>query len=79
MAYPYGNGVEVADYVSVYLHNCNEVSIYVHATLEFLGEKHEIRHCISPGVGFGCPGIVIKSNDHESSPPDFFDGLTCKT
>ena len=36
MAYPYGNGVEVADYVSVYLHNCNEVSIYVHATLEFL-------------------------------------------
>ena len=29
-------------------------------------------------MGFGCPGIVVKSNDDESLPPDFFDGLTCK-
>ena len=78
--YPNGNVVEgeSKDYVSVYVHNCNEEPIYVHATLDFLGETHEIRHCIDPGVGFGCPGIVIRGNDDESSPPEFFDCLTCK-
>ena len=61
------------EHVSVYLRNCNEGTVYIHASLDFLGEKHDIRQCITSGlVGVVSPGIVI--NDDRGS----FVGLYCK-
>ena len=61
------------EHVSVYLRNCNEGTVYIHAPLDFLGEKHDIRQCKTSGlVGFVSPGIVI--NDDRGS----FVGLYCK-
>ena len=77
--YPSGNVTHSKDHVSVYLHNCNEEAVYVHATLDFLGEKHDIRQCIASGaVGFISPGIVINEDDNRGSSHDSFDGLSCK-
>ena len=65
------------EHVSVYLRNCNEGTIYIHASLDFLGEKHDIRQCIASGaVGFVSPGIVI--NDDRGSSRDSSDGLYFK-
>ena len=45
----------------------------IHASLDFLGEKHDLRQCKTSGlVGFVSPGIVI--NDDRGS----FVGLYCK-
>ena len=81
VVYPSGNETENnnKDYVSVYLHNCNEEPVYVHATLDFLDVKHDINHFLAPGaVGFGSPGIVIDWEGARSSEEEFFDGLSCK-
>ena len=65
------------EHVSVYLRNCNEGTVYIHASLDFLGEKHDIRQCITSGlVGFVSPGIVI--NDDRGSSRDSSGGLYCK-
>ena len=53
------------EHVSVYLRNCNEGTVYIHihASLDFLGEKHDIRQCITSGlVGFVSPGFKISTS-----------------
>ena len=57
----YGGGDKEQDYVTVYLRNCSDIPIYVHATISFLGDEQIIQHCLTPGLGWGCPGFVVKN------------------